>query len=788
MATKKRSAPADDKTADQKADDAILKRSRDGLKAQIDAEESERRLMLDDARFADLDQWPPEIRKARESDPNGSRPCLTSDKLNQFLIQIVNDSRKDKPGIKVRPVDDKADVKTAKVDQEMIRHIEDQTNAQVAYCTSIESAAKIGLGFLRVTTEYVQDSYDQQELKIVRVPNTFACYLGPHINPDGSDAEEGWIFEEMSVAAFKAKFPRAKYAKTAFEDLPPEMGVFWRSEEKVVVCEYFYIKRTPAKLLFLEDGSSMYEDEWLASEPKIPVAVDEEGEPKVRESMKCSVKWCKHTGAEIIEKRDWAGQWIPLVEVVGRESYLEGKRKLWGIVRPAKDPLRAYNYWLSTITEKIGLSPKAPYIAAEGQIEGHEEEWAKANVENRSVLQYKAIDVHGNAVAPPRRQEPSQVEAGMMAMLPMLERNVQTALGMFRASVGESESQQSGRAILALQRSSDTGTFHFGDNLAISIKHVGRILLDMIPKIYDTKRIVRLTGEDGVVTTAQLDPDQETAAYTFQGPDGKERTSYNLSKGKYDVTVTVGPSYSTKRQEAADAMVEMMKSAPQIMGTHGDLIFKSMDWPMADKFAERFKKMLPPQLQDQEDGQQQVPPQVAAQMAQMQQAGQELQARNAELESGASQAAHKVNADHDAKMKALALDREVEQEKARQAKEKAESEMALKEWVAEQELAIKERDQTFQMDCRAKDEAAKHDEKLQAQAKEDEVNVVPAFMQALQQITQTFAQALEGQQQALTMIAQAVNQPKTVRIGGIQRDSDGRMVGASAVQAPVTVQ
>ena len=770
-------------------DEKILKRSRDGLKNQIEAEEAERKLMLDDARFSDVDQWPAEIRNSREKDPNGPRPCLTSDKLQQYLTQIVNDSRRDRPGIKVRPVDDGADVKVAKVLQELTRHIEDQSDAQNAYSTAIESAAKIGLGFIRVVTDYVSpDSFDQ-EIKIVRVPNTFACYLADHISPDGSDAEEGWIFEEMSVSNFRSKFPKAKYSKATFETIPEGVGAFWRSEEKIVVCEYFYVEKTPCKLLYLEDGSTMYEDEWMEMpEPRPMVALDDDGKPESRETAKRSVKWCKHSGVEILEKRDWAGKYIPIIEMVGRESFFEGKRKLWGLVRPAKDSLRAYNYWLSTITEKVGLSPKAPFIIAEGQAEGHEGEWDKANVENRPYLTYKAIDVHGNAVAAPKRQEPSQVEAGMMAMLPLLERNVQTALGMFRASVGESESQQSGRAILALQRSSDNGTYHFGDNQAISIKHVGRIILDLTPKIIDTKRIIRLTGEDGAVTTALINPEQEEASYSFQGQDGKEKTSYNLSVGKYDVAVTVGPSYNTKRQEAADAMVEMMKSAPQIMATHGDLIFKSMDWPMADKFAERFKKMLPPQLQDAEEGQQQVPTQVAAQMAQMQQAGQELQARNAELESGAVQAREKVMADMEAKKAELQLKAHMQAQELELEKAKAQAKIELERMVAEAKLQLQAQENQFQMDCRAKDEAAKHEEKLQAQAKEDEVNVVPAFMQALQQITQTFAQALDGQQQALAMIAQAVNQPKTVRIGGIQRDGDGRMVGASAVQAPVTVQ
>ena len=791
MATKKRSAPADDKTADQKADEAILKRSRDGLKNQIESEEAERKLMLDDARFSDVDQWPAEIRNSREKDPNGPRPCLTSDKLQQYLTQIVNDSRRDRPGIKVRPVDDGADVKVAKVLQELTRHIEDQSDAQNAYSTAIESAAKIGLGFIRVVTDYVSpDSFDQ-EIKIVRVPNTFACYLADHISPDGSDAEEGWIFEEMSVSNFRSKFPKAKYSKATFETIPEGVGAFWRSEEKIVVCEYFYVEKTPCKLLYLEDGSTMYEDEWMEMpEPRPMVALDDDGKPESRETAKRSVKWCKHSGVEILEKRDWAGKYIPIIEMVGRESFFEGKRKLWGLVRPAKDSLRAYNYWLSTITEKVGLSPKAPFIIAEGQAEGHEGEWDKANVENRPYLTYKAIDVQGNAVAAPKRQEPSQVEAGMMAMLPLLERNVQTALGMFRASVGESESQQSGRAILALQRSSDNGTYHFGDNQAISIKHVGRIILDLTPKIIDTKRIIRLTGEDGAVTTALINPEQEEASYSFQGQDGKEKTSYNLSVGKYDVAVTVGPSYNTKRQEAADAMVEMMKSAPQIMATHGDLIFKSMDWPMADKFAERFKKMLPPQLQDQEEAQD-----PKMQLAQAMQAGQMLQQQNQELQ----QELQKAKAGEGPKMAQVALDQQKAQAEFAMRKqeqdaelhlqrEKAMAELQLKRDIAVAELEIEKMKINAQADAEVDSAIAKitslvqiHETRMQgaidkgtaAQADATAANQAESSKAEMQQMHAGFLQAVQA-------IVDSLHAKKMVRL---TRDGDGRATGAE-----VTVQ
>jgi hypothetical protein len=217
------------------------------------------------------------------------------------------------------------------------------------------------------------------------------------------------------------------------------------------------------------------------------------------------------TGVEILDRRDLPGQFIPIVEVIGREAWIDGKRVLWGLVRPAKDALRMYNYWASMITEKLALAPKVPFIGAVGQFATGADRWKQANKKNFAYLEYDPIDVNGNALPRPERVGPTPIEAAMLKQMEVIEHDVQTALGIFKAGIGESESQQSGRAILALQRESDTGTYHFGANLGVSIRHVGRILVDIIPHYYDTKRIVRILGEDGEVKTAQLDPELQTA-------------------------------------------------------------------------------------------------------------------------------------------------------------------------------------------------------------------------------------------------------------------------------------
>ena len=650
----------------------ILEEARERLKACISDEAPERAKMEDDLAFCTLDQWDANIRRERENDPNGARPCLTIDKINQYIVQVVNDMRQNRPAIKVRPVDDAADVETAKVFQGLIRHIEDQSSAPVAYETAGEWAVKVGLGYFRITTEYDNDETSNQNIVVKRVPNAFNVYLGPHDMPDGSDAEYGFIFEDMPLDDFKRKYPGKKTAKEDFEDTGDALA--WRQENTIRVCEYFYADYEKIPETDLADGSK-------------------------RSVSKRTIKWCKLTGAEIIDSRDWVGKYVPIVEVVGRESFVKGKRVLWGLVRPAKDSLRMNNYWMSAITEKIGLAPKVPFIGAEGQFEGRENEWKNANRENRAYLQYKAIDVNGNALPPPQRVAPAPVEAAMIQMTALIERDVKASLGMYKSAVGDSESQQSGRAILALQRESDTGTLHFADNLNRSIRHAGRIIIDLIPKIYDTRRVVRILGEDGDSQPATVDPSRRQAVTKVQGMDGKVQSIYNLGVGTYDVTVTTGPSYNTKRMEAAEAMLKITEGKPEILQIIGDLMFKSMDWPMADQIAERFKRLLPPALQDPKDGQAPIPPAAMQQMQQMQMALQESGARIQELESGEKPAMAKVQVqaqEGQAKLQVqmqeqqaeLMLQKQKQDAEIALAREKAEAELRLKQEVAMQELTF----------------------------------------------------------------------------------------------------
>ena len=661
-----------------KTNKEILQQARDRLKACIDENEELRTKQKDDLLFSTLEQWPSDVRSARENDPNGSRPCLTIDQINQYIVQVVNDERQNKPSIKIRPQDDKADIETAEVFMGVVRQIEDQSTAQVAYMTAGESAVRVGEGYFRILTEYENETSFDQVIRLRRIPDMFCCYLGPHIQPDGSDAEYGFVFEDIPLEDFRRRWPKAKWESTDFDELQDYRN-YWGDAKKVRVAEYFYFDYEKKTLCFYPDGTTSIKGEYKGTEAPI-----EERETLIRHA-----KWCKLTGIEVLEKRDWAGKYIPIIKVTGKEAWVEGRRLTWGLVRPAKDSLRMYNYWASTITEKIALAPKAPFIMAEGQDEGHEEEWSKANVRNYSRLVYKAMSIDGLSVPPPQRTQPAAMEVAMVQQLQQIREDVQASLGMFKASLGKEQPNQSGKAILALTRESDTGTFHFADNLALSIQYCGRQLVDLIPKIYDTPRILKILGEDGKMVTASINPEQQEPMREVQSAEGKIGKIYNLGVGTYDVTVTVGPSYNTKRMEASALFTDLANSSkePAASAVLNYLAIKNADFNGAEKAAEMLEALLPPGVVK-EEGEPEHNPQDLQKMQMMEQAGNELLQENQELKAGVEQDKMKIASEHDAKMKQLELERQIEAEKAQNERFKLEEEMKLKRWEAEQEMLL----------------------------------------------------------------------------------------------------
>ena len=399
---------------------------------------------------------------------------------------------------------------------------------------------------------------------------------------DYSDANYCFVSERITKEEFAKRYPGKSIGDLADSNSNAN-GFWWGDEKTVTVSEYF--RREPAKrtLLLLSSGETVFEDE-------VEDVLDElaaEGITVERERVVDTYKviWSKITANSVLEKdREFPTSTIPVVPVTGREVNIEGKKFYQGLITNAKDPQRMLNYWQSAATERISLAPKAPYVAEAEAIEGHEMQWKTANTKNWAVLMYN------KGHTKPTREAPPMMPIAEMNMAQNMQASIQSSIGIYDASIGKEGKETSGRAILARQGEADTGTFEFVDNLANAMRRVGILLVEMIPKVYDTERILRIKNEDGSGDFVEINKtitDEET---------GKEVVIHDLAMGKYDVTVTTGSSYATKRIETADSMLQFMQAVPQAGQVAADLVAENMDFNNSEAIAGRLKKMLPPNL------------------------------------------------------------------------------------------------------------------------------------------------------------------------------------------------
>lgn len=574
------------------------------FKLCVEAERSIRELALEDLRFRAGQQWPEHIKSERDRD---MRPCLTINRILPAIRQVTNDQRQNRGAIKVSPVDDKGDIETANVLQGLIRNIEYTSNADVAFDTAFDAAVTGSFGYVRVITDYTEPNSFDQVLKIMRVRNPFMIYVDPDTREvDYADAKFAFVVELLTAEEYKSAYPKSELAGiddwSSIGDQSPD----WVTKDHVRVVEYYSLVKEQDTLLLLRDTRTGQERAILKSifgDEELPKGLEVLAE---RSTETVKTKWCKLNAIEILEETDWDDDEIPIVPVLGDELDIDGKRVLEGMVRHAKDPQRMLNYWKSAETEAIALAPRAPWVGAEGQFEGHPE-WDTANTRSHSKLEYKPTSLNGQPVPRPERLA---VEPAVMAITNAsfgAADDIKAVTQVYDAGLGQRSNETSGRGIIARQQQGQLGNFHYIDNLTRARRRVARILVRMIPKIYNTPRILRIIGEDDTVETVAVN--QRTKR------NGVERV-FDLTTGRYDVIVQTGPGFATRRKEAVESMMGVITANPDLMGTIGDLVIKNMDWPGAQEISERMKKMLPPQLQEGEDGQPPVPPQAQQKLEQ----------------------------------------------------------------------------------------------------------------------------------------------------------------------------
>jgi hypothetical protein len=589
-----------------------------------DVDSNNRAEALDDVRFCAGDQWPVDVQNSRVLE---SRPCLTINKVDAYVRQICNQIRQQRPRIKVQGMNNEADAKLADILSGVCRHIEYQSSADVAYDTASEYAVKMGWGYFRVMTDYISPDSFEQEIYIRPIDNPFTVYFDPNSQlPDGSDAERCLITTVVSKKTFRAMYPGKDDGQGFTSRGTGDSDSEWVTKEDVRIAEYFYTVRTPTKLVLLSDGTSVYEDE--LPDPQVLADAGIEIVEK-RDTYKKQIKWCKVTAMEVLEEGDWAGKYIPVIPVYGQSCIIDAKHKKFGLVRMAKDPQRMYNYWTTALTESVALAPKAKWVMAEGQDEGHENEWAQANIKAMPVLRYKQTDTEGRTAPAPQRLQPEPPPAGIVTATQGMSNDLMTVVGIYDPSQLP-QGNMSGKAIAGQQQQVDMVNFHYYDNLTRSIAYCGRIILDLIPKIYDTERVMRIIGADEK-------PEIITLNQRVTTEDGVEKILNDVSVGRYDVVMDTGPGFATKRSEAVEAMMTLLAADPNLMQTAGDLIFRNMDFPGADIIADRMAAANPlAQIDEKSD----IPPQVQMQLAQskqmIEQLQQQLQSMGMDLKYGQS--------------------------------------------------------------------------------------------------------------------------------------------------------
>ena len=628
MGKKKESA----KSPDQKVRD-FLDEAMKRLKKGFEADSHNRRESLEDIDFLNGEQWDAAEKKRRKT---AGRPALVINHLNKYVDQIVGDMRQNRARVKVRPVDSKSDINLAKIRGGLIANIEYQSSAESIYDEAGTSMVECGYGAWRVLTRYTEENPFLQEAYLEIIPNPFVVVMDPDAKDFMyADANWGFILDRMPEDEFRKEYPGA--------DVPPEslgsdegLGYeHWYSDKNVTIAEYFVREKKKTPMCQMQDGQVLTEEDaadlkqdWLnrfgpilavnpeAEVPPEPVIVN------TRDAEVYKIRHYKITASEILSENDidgevFPGKYIPIILVRGKKRNKEGKTFIRGLVREAKDPQRIINYWESAGAEVVALAPKAPWIGTPKQFEGFENDYASANIENYPFLKYNPDPDAQNT--PPRRVGMGEVPVAIFTQIQRANENLKSVIGMFNRDVGDTGPEVTGRAILAAQKPGETATYAYPDNLSKAIAHSGKIINEIIPEIYDTERDIRVRQFDDSETFVPINTTAKSALSLieanperYQGMDvtalrkalkkGGDATFNDMTAGKYDVVITVGPSYSTQRQEAAQNLLTLVNAAPRIMEVAGDLVVSNLDFKDADELSSRLRKTLPPGLAKPREG------------------------------------------------------------------------------------------------------------------------------------------------------------------------------------------
>lgn len=571
------------------------------FKRTAEWESTWRSRFIEDIKFADGDsdnqwQWPNDIKRTRDID---KRPCLTLNLIRQHNLQILNDSKKNKLGVTVRPVGNGATKESSDVLKGLIRHIEYQSRAQSAYSTARGFQVKGGLGWFRLVTDYVSPDSMDQEIFIRRIWDPLSVYLDPDIQEeDGSDAKFGFVFDIVPKEEFEEAYPQFADKATLS---PLGMGTVTNDmipEDHVGICEYFRVVKKADRLFSFIDPASRQRKTVRESKlhPSMVKAVASHPLTKIRHVQDKVVEWYLIVAEQVLDETVWPGTYIPLIRVIGEETVVDGQLDRKGHTRTMKDSQRMLNYNASSQVEFVALQGKTPWVGPAAAIEELETYWASANNTNHSFLPFKHVDDEGNPIPSPQRTQPPTASPAYQQGMDTAFNHLMMVSGQWQNQMGMQGNERTGAAIQKRMDQGDTATYHFQDSFCQSLVNCGRQIIELIPKVYDTARVIKILADDGVDQEVSIDPSARQAYLQQVDRDNKVvKRVFNPTLGLYDVEAAAGPAYGTKREQTVEALTLILTQNPALTSIVGDLLLQAMDFDEAQEAAQRLKRMVPPQ-------------------------------------------------------------------------------------------------------------------------------------------------------------------------------------------------
>lgn len=722
-------------------------------------------------------QWPKTMWDLRTA---AGLPCLSINDLPKYANQIIGEQLQNRPQVKVKPQDSEADPEMCQYLEDVIRHIEHESQEESLSDEAYKHMVLAGYpSYKRILTQFKDDASFDQKIIIEYIDNQFMVITDPNsVLPDGRDKAWAMILKSYTLAEYKAKYGADKDIPTPAE--LPEIGTQytqWFESDNVIVCEYlFRLKEGEKKIAELSDGQVMDTDKAdatikIAKAAGVVLAVERERTVPVYGLWHSIV-----SGAEILEgpnRLPGKQGLVPIISIIPPCLMVEGKKYYRSLIQDAKDPARLYNYWTSITTERI--IPKPDYILTKEMLQGHEKQWAESMVKRLPYL-----TVNQTPMGWPQPSQPIQMSTAEVDMRRQAIDDKKATLGIYDQNVGNSPSETSGIAIQARDAQKDTGTYEYFNGLLRAKKLQGDIILDLLPELYPNETKLPTLGFDG-------NDGRWTVNKRAVGPDGEKTIENDLSTGKYGALITTGPSYATQRMETQDVMVNFAKlfAGTPVLLAIAPILAKNLDIPHADKLSELLKALQPPELrqlyEEPKEGEQQIPPQVKQAFMQLQQTAQEqaqmaqqtimeLQQQLQELKSGAQ-----------AKMAEVELKRELSVQEQQIERDRIMQEMTLKEKELAQKEVESKRNFELAMEKLKAETAMKFKmfmqdhmqrNKMEANSKgiklpEDIKAEKDADAESMKQIMGEFASMMEA---TIKPLIEGVNAPKE-----IVRDKDGKI-------------